>query len=119
VVHVAQQGVRERVLRLELRLFGRRVRRNAEYDGVLARELLVCVAKLARLERSAGCVCLRVKEQDHALAAQGGEVEFLAGVGLQMDRGRWIAGFQHVHSVQRRFSHETDIKLTIVAAAQL
>ena len=119
VVDVTQECVREPVLCLELRLLRRRVRRDAEHHSVFAGELLVCVAKLARLERSAGGIGFGIEEQYDVLAAQAAEIEFLAGISLQMDGGRWIAGFQHVHSVQRQFSHETDIKLTIVAAAEL
>ena len=124
MVDVAQQREIQLVLCFELRLLRGRVGRDAEHDGVLPGELFLCVAKLARFQRSARCIGFGKEEKNDVFTADTREVEVVAGIGLQMNGRRGVAGFQHVHSVQRaaavrpivRCSHESDIKITTAAA---
>ena len=57
----------------ELGLRGLRIWRYSDEYRVSYRELLVCVAKLARFDRSARGVSLRIKEHNHTLAGQRGQ----------------------------------------------
>jgi hypothetical protein len=85
VIHVREQRERQIPTLFEFGLFFGFIRRNADDYGVCGRELLLCVAKLARLERSAGCVGLWIEEQRDILAAETCEVEHFACIRLQLD----------------------------------
>jgi hypothetical protein len=80
---------------LELRLLLRFVRRYTYNDRIGAGELIICVAKLARLKRSPGRVSLGIEKQDDVLPPQACEVKHLTGVGLEDDGRRRVARFWH------------------------
>ena len=66
---------------------------HAEDDGVELVEVLFCVAKLGRFDRSTGSVGFGVEKEDYALAAEVGEGDFGAGVVLEAEGGSFIAWF--------------------------
>ena len=98
MVHVGEEREGELVFLLELGLFLDGLSGDTENDRTLFAELFVCVAKLARFCRSAGCVCLGVEEQYDVPPFGIGKRELLASVGLELDRRRLVAGFEHDYS---------------------
>ena len=69
LVHISQERVRQVMFLFEFLLGGRLVGGNAEDNRAGALDFLECVAEPARFQRSTGSVSLRIKEQNHVLAA--------------------------------------------------
>lgn len=70
---------------------------HSEDDHVQFVELLFCVAKLGRFNRSTGSVGLWIEKEHDAFAEVVGESDFVACVVLQAKCGGFVADFQHVH----------------------
>lgn len=66
---------------------------HAEDDGVELVELLFCVAKLGRFDRSTRSIRFWIEEEDDAFAAEVGERDFRASVVLNAECGGFIAFF--------------------------
>lgn len=82
VIGVGDERIGEVVLLLEAAVLLRRVRADADDLRVGSLEPREGVPETGRLERSAGCVVLRVEEKDHPRAAQGGKLKIGPSVGL-------------------------------------
>jgi hypothetical protein len=66
---------------------------HAEDDHAKLVELLSCVAKLGRFDRSAGSVGFGIEKKDDAFAEKIGERDFAAGVVLQAEGGGFVTDF--------------------------
>src|SRR3954449_7180883 len=95
VLGVGQQRERQLVLRLELLVRGDGVGADAEHLRARALELAPGVADAAGLARAAGRVVLGIEVEDDRLAAQLGEPDGLAAVGLELEVRSRLAFFDH------------------------
>jgi len=95
VSRIAKQGEIEFVLFLE---------GSKSFDGIGAHtedghaepiELLLCVTKLGRFDRSTGSACFGEEEEEDALAGEVLELDFLAFVGFEAEGGGFGAYFEH------------------------
>jgi hypothetical protein len=95
------------MLFLELRLLLRWIGRDTHDYCTGIRDPLLCVAKLARLLRSTGCVGLWIEKEYYVLTAQAGEVEHLTGVSLKTNGRRYGAGLgrRHIFSLPASLSY--------------
>jgi len=66
---------------------------HAEDDYAELVEILFCVAKLGRFGRSAGSVGFGIEEEDDTFAEEAGKSDFVAGVVLQAEGGRFVTDF--------------------------
>jgi hypothetical protein len=67
----------------------------AEYDHAQLVELLLCVAKLGRFDRSTGRVGLGKEEQDNAFAAKIRQRYFLTLIGFQTEGRSLVTSVEH------------------------
>ncbi len=98
VGRVAEQGEIEILLGLEGGLGCDSVGAHAEDGHIKLVELLLCVAKLGRFNRSTGGVGFGVEEEENALAGEVFEREFAAIVGWEAKGGGFGAYFEHGNS---------------------
>jgi len=94
-IGVAQEPEREIELLGEVSVLLGRIEADAEDLDVLADELGGLVAEPATLDRSTGCVGLRIEPEDHVVTAKVGEPHGRAGVIGDFEVGGGSAGFQH------------------------
>jgi len=80
----------------------RRVEADAEDDGVLRVVLLDEVPEPGTLDRSAGCVGLRIKPEDDFLPAQVAQADRAAVVIARLEIRSRISGLQHVGTSSER-----------------
>lgn len=83
---IAQEREIQFELGPELGLKVNRVSATAQDDGIGLIESLLCVAKLGRFMRSAGCHCLGEEKKNDVLSLQVGQGNFLAVVRGQAER---------------------------------
>ena len=95
VVGVAEQGEIKFEFGPEQGLRFDRVGAGAEDGYFELVELLFCVTKLGRLDDSTGGVGFGEEEEDDALALEVLERDGLVFVGLQAERGGFVAGLEH------------------------
>ncbi len=111
---VRQERKVQLVLDLELRLRLDGVAARADDRGVELFELLDGVTKLGRFVRSTGCIGLRIKIQDHVLAAKIGERDLFAIVGDRVKVRGLVAFLEHF----RLFICSRHISITQAAATK-
>jgi hypothetical protein len=73
------------------------IRAGSEYGHTQLIELLFCVAKLGRFDRSTGSIRLRKKEEQDAAAFEVFQRKRLAAVGGESEFGGFVADFKHEH----------------------
>ena len=71
------------------------IRAGSEYGHTQLIELLFCVAKLGRFDRSTGSIRLRKKEEQDATAFEVFQRKRLATVGGEREFGGFVADFEH------------------------
>jgi hypothetical protein len=71
------------------------IRAGSEYEHTELIELLFCVAKLGRFDRSTGSIRLRKKEEQDAAAFEVFQRKRLAAVGGECEFGSFVADFEH------------------------
>jgi len=96
-IGIAEEIEIEFLLGLEAGLGFDGVAAHAEDDYAKLIELLFCVTKLGRFNRSAGSVGLRIEKEDYAFAEMVGESNVVTGVVLQAERGGFVAEFEWWH----------------------
>ncbi|HEX8953987.1 MAG TPA: hypothetical protein VF945_19160 [Polyangia bacterium] len=97
LVGVAQERKVEAVLLRELPIRFDRIEADAEDLNVVLAELLGSITEPLAFDRSTRGVGHRVEPQQHALAAQIGQLHRLARVRLAREVGREIAFLEHEH----------------------
>jgi hypothetical protein len=96
---VAEQGEIEILLSLEGGLSFDGIGAHAEDGDPELVEILFCVAKLGRFDRSTGGVGLGVEEEEDALAGVVFERNGVAFVGWEAEGGGFDAYFEHRNSL--------------------
>lgn len=104
VVRVAQQREVELVLGLEAGLGLDGVCAQAEDGHTALVELTLCVAKLGRLDGSTGGVGFGKQKKEDSLALKVLQGDVFVFVGLEVDAGSLVAGFEHEDPRCRYFS---------------
>jgi hypothetical protein len=102
LVRVAEEGEGKTELLRKGSVFILRVEADAEDDGVLCFVLADEVPEPGTLERSAGCVGLRVEPEHDLLAAQVAEANRVAVVIDRFEIGSLISWIQHVRLFSNR-----------------
>lgn len=92
VVGIAEQGKIESVFGLEQSLRFNRIRARAEDGDFQPIELLLCVAKLGRFDDSTRGVGFGEEKEEDAFALEVFERDGFVFVGLQSERGGFVAG---------------------------
>jgi hypothetical protein len=95
VVGIAEQREIELVLALEESLGFDGIGAHAEDGHFELVELFLCVAKLGRLDDSTGGVGFREKEKQDALSLEVLKGDGFVFVGLEAERGGFVAGLEH------------------------
>ena len=95
VIGIAEQRKIEFEFGLEQGLRFDGVGARAEDDHFEFVELLLCVAKLGRLDDSTGGVGFGKEKEEDALAFEVFEGDGFVFVGLQAERGGFVAGLEH------------------------
>lgn len=96
LLRVGEEGVWEREFLRELGVRLRRIRANSDDPGTLG----VCVAKLARLDRSPRRIVLWVKEDDGGAAHQVSIGDSRSGLIRQIKVGKRMANFEHCQRIR-------------------
>ena len=97
VIGITEQGEIEFEFGLEQGLRFDRVGARAEDGHFELVELLFCVAKLGRFDDSTGSVGFREEEKQDSFAFEIFERDGFVFVGLQAERGGFVAGIKHHH----------------------
>ena len=103
VIGVAEEREGEVELLREGGVLLLRVEADAEDDGVLCVVLRDEVPEPGTLDRSAGCVGLRIKPEHDLFAAQVAQADRVAVVVGGLEIGGRISGLQHVRTSSERY----------------
>jgi hypothetical protein len=95
-IGIAQQRKIELVLFLEPGQGFYGIATGAQNRHIQLVELLLCVTKLGRFDRSTRGVRLRKEKEEYALAAKVGKRDVLVVVGLYTEVGSLVAWFEHL-----------------------
>ena len=95
MVGIAQQGKVEAVFGFKTGLSFDGISAEAEDGHTALVELTLCVAKLGRLDGSTGGIGFRKQEEENSLTLEVLQSDVFVFVGLEVDVGSFVAGFEH------------------------